>query len=152
MSADIYTNTLGDVMVIAPTLTGRLAHIAETRQVAFGEEVEIKEALTRWIFADFPMQTLQDQWGNAYDHQVHLLLTGTLVEGKEILQRLADMGYVVEQATGLFVPFQKLDVYSSESSDSLRTEHPRAFALARRGRKSVSEIVTDIRDTGLIGG
>ena len=81
--SDVYTNTIGNVMVVAPATQGVLAHIAQTRKVAFGEDVAVKEGLTRWVFADFPQGTLQDDWGNAYDHQVHSLLSGTLDEGRK---------------------------------------------------------------------
>ena len=148
--SDVYTNTIGNVMVVAPATQGVLAHIAQTRKVAFGEDVAVKEGLTRWVFADFPQGTLQDGWGNAYDHQVHSLLSGTLEEGRELLEKLSEMGCVIEQASELFVPFQKLDVRSVSSSDAIRTEHPRAFALARRGRKSIRAIITDIRDSNVI--
>jgi hypothetical protein len=148
--SDVYTNAIGNVMVVAPSTEGLLGHIAETKKVAFGSDVAIKEGLTRWVFADFPVATLTDGWGNTYDHQVHSLLSGTMAEGRELLEKLAEMGCVIEQASELFVPFQKLDIASESSSDTLRTEHPRAFALARRGRKSISAIVTDIRDTVVI--
>ena len=149
--SDVYTNAIGNVMVVAPAAQGRLAHISETRMVAFGEEVAIKEALTRWVFADLQTATLEDDWGNRYDHQVHSLLSGTLAEGRELLEKLGEMGCVVEQADELFVPFQRVDIDSVSSSDALRTKHPRAFALARRGRKSISAIVTDIRDSSVFG-
>lgn len=149
--SDVYTNAIGNVMVVAPAAQGRLAHISETRVVAFGGEVAIKEALTRWVFADLQTATLEDDWGNRYDHQVHSLLSGTLAEGRELLEKLGEMGCVVEQADELFVPFQRVDIDSVSSSDALRTKHPRAFALARRGRKSISAIVTDIRDSSVFG-
>ena len=53
---------------------------------------------------------------------------------------------MIEVAKEFFVPFQKLDIDSVDSSDSLREEHPRAFTLSRRGRKSIAAIITDIRD------
>ena len=93
---------------------------------------------------------MTDDWSNAYDQNLPSLLSGTLAEGRELLEKLAEMGCVVEQAAELFVPFQKVDVNSASSSDSIRIEHPRAFALARRGRKSIGAIVTDIRDSGVI--
>ena len=148
--SDVYTNTIGNVMVVAPAVQGALAHIAETKNVAFGDDIAVKEGLTRWVFADFPVGTLTDDWDNAYDHQVHSLLSGTLAEGRDLLEKLSEMGCVVEQAGELFVPFQKVDVNSVTSSDAIRTEHPRAFALARRGRKSIRAIVTDIRDSSVI--
>ena len=148
--SDVYTNTIGNVMVIAPAVQGTLSHIAETKNVAFGEDIAVQEGLTRWVFADFQVGTLTDDWGNAYDHQVHSLLSGTLAEGRELLEKLSEMGCVVEHASELFVPFQKVDVNSAASSDAIRTEHPRAFALARRGRKSIRAIVTDIRDSSVV--
>ncbi len=148
--ADVYTNSIGSVMVVAPTTNGQLQAIAETRNVAFGEDIEKKPALMRWVFADFATGTLTDEWGNRYDHQVHSLLSGTLSEGRELLEALAEMGCVIEEAAELFVPFQKMDLRSETSSDALRTEHARAFALARRGRKSIAAIVTDIRDAKML--
>jgi len=148
--ADVYTNSIGSVMVIAPTTSGQLQAIAETRNVAFGEDMELKPALTRWVFADFATGTLIDEWGNRYDHQVHSLLSGTLAEGRELLEALAEMGCVIEEAEELFVPFQKMDLRSETSSDALRVEHARAFALARRGRKSIAAIITDIRDSSMM--
>ena len=143
--ADLYTNTIGTVMVVSPTPQGKLGGLAETKNVSFTGD-DVQSALTRWVFADFPVATLSDDWGNRYDHQVHSLLSGTLEEGRSLLESLSDMECVIEEAGEFFVPFQKLDVDSVESSDSLRHEHPRAFALARRGRKSVAAIITDIRD------
>lgn len=148
--ADVYTNSIGSVMVIAPTTSGQLQTIAETRNVAFGEDMELKPALMRWVFADFSTGTLTDEWGNRYDHQVHSLLSGTLAEGRELLEALAEMGCVIEEAEELFVPFQKMDLLSETSSDALRVEHARAFALARRGRKSIAAIITDIRDSSMM--
>ena len=147
--SDIYTNTIGSVMVVAPTPNGQLSELAVTKNVSFTGD-EIKPALMRWVFADFPQATLTDAWGNRYDHQVHSLLSGTLTEGREFLEALTNMGCVVEEATEMFVPFQKLDAASVDSSDRIRANHPRAFALAHRGRKSIAAIVTDIRDVGLL--
>ena len=140
--SDLYTNTIGTV---SPTPHGKLGGLAETKRISFNG-TEVNSALTRWVFADFPVATLSDEWGNRYDHQVHSLLSGTLEEGRSFLESLSEMDCVVEEASEFFVPFQKLDIHSFVSSDSLRAEHPRAFALARRGRKSVAAIITDIRD------
>lgn len=147
--SDIYTNTIGTVMVVAPTPHGQLSEIAITKNVSFTGD-DTKPALMRWVFADFPQATLTDEWGNRYDHQVHSLLSGTLAEGRDFLEALTNMGCVIEEANELFVPFQKLDVTSVESSDAIRSNHPRAFALAHRGRKSIVAIVTDIRDGALL--
>lgn len=147
--SDIYTNTIGSVMVVAPTPNGQLSEIAVTKNVSFTGD-EPKPALMRWVFADFPQATLTDEWGNRYDHQIHSLLSGTLAEGREFLEALTNMGCVIEEANEFFVPFQKLDVTSVESSDAIRVNHPRAFALAHRGRKSIAAIVTDIRDGALL--
>ena len=149
--SDVYTNTMGHVMVVAPTSSGQLKALADSKSIAFADDLDVKSVLTRWVFADFPMGTLTDEWGNRYDHQVHSLLSGTLAEGREFLETLSELGCVVEEASEFFVPFQKLDLSSVQSSDALRTEHSRAFALARRGRKSIAAIVTDIRDSGLLG-
>lgn len=150
--SDVFTNTMGSVMVVAPSANGRLASIAETKKVAFGENLDSRQALTRWVFADFAQGTLEDEWGNRYDHQVHSLLSGTLEEGHAFLKALAELGCIIDEASELFVPFQKLNIDSAVSSDSLRTEHARAFALARRGRQSIAGIVTEIRDAGVLGG
>ena len=147
--SDIYTNSIGSVMVVAPTPNGQLSTLAVTKQVSFTGGA-VQPALMRWVFADFPQATLSDEWGNQYDHQVHSLLSGTLAEGREFLEALAEMGCVVEEAADFFVPFQKVDVSSVASSDALRENHPRAFALAHRGRKSVAALVTDIRDATLL--
>jgi hypothetical protein len=149
--SDVYTNTMGHVMVIAPTPNGQLQALADSKNIAFADDLAVKSVLTRWVFADFPTGTLIDEWGNRYDHQVHSLLSGTLAEGREFLETLSELGCVVEEASEFFVPFQKLNLTSVESSDALRMEHSRAFVLARRGRKSIAAIVTDIRDAGLLG-
>lgn len=148
--SDVYTNTMGHVMVVAPTPNGQLKALAESKSIAFADDLDVKPVLTRWVFADFPIGTLTDEWGNRYDHQVHSLLSGTLTEGREFLEMLSELGCVVEEASEFFVPFQKLDLASAQSSDAIRTEHPRAFTLARRARKSISAIVTDIRDSSVI--
>ena len=145
--SDLYFNKMGNVMVVAPTPHGLLQHLVEYKEVGFGENTEAKPALTRWIFADFPMGTLTDEWGNAYDHQVHSLLSGSLEEGQRFLEMLNEFGCIPEEANDFFVPFQKLDINSIESSDGLREEHPRAFTLSRRAKQSISAIVTSIRDS-----
>lgn len=148
--SDLFVNQIGSVMVVAPNTTGQLKELAQKKEVAFYEEEELNGALTRWIFADFPQGTLVDQWGNRYDHQVHSLISGSLNDGRRFLELLAESGFISEEAAAFFVPFQKLDIHSVETSDGLREAHPRAFALARRGRKSVSALVTDIRDSVIV--
>ena len=148
--SDLFVNQIGSVMVVAPNPTGQLKDLVQKKEVVFYEQAKQSPALTRWIFADFAQQTLLDQWGNRYDHQVHSLLFGSLDEGRRFLELLGESGFISQEATELFVPFQKLDIYSIESSDGLREAHPRAFALARRGRKSVSALVTDIRDSVIV--
>lgn len=148
--SDLFVNQMGSVMVVAPTPVGQLKALVQKKNVAFYEETSQSPALTRWIFADFPQGTLVDQWGNRYDHQVHSLLSGTLDDGRRFLELLSESGFISEQAADFFVPFQKLDIHSAESSDALREAHPRAFALAIRGRKSVSGLVTDIRDSVIV--
>jgi hypothetical protein len=149
-TADLYVNRMGKVFVVAPSEKGRLGHIADTRKVALERHSEPKPSLCRWIFADIPKGTLTDEWGNAYDHQVHFLLAGTVAEGEELVQALVQEGFHVQDAPDLFVPFQTLNPADSASSDALRVRHPRAFALARRERPSVRQLVTAIRDAGLI--
>lgn len=149
--SDLYINQIGQVMVIAPNPNGQLHRLAETKQVAFYNEADVKDGLTRWIFADFPKQTLTDQWGNHYDHQVHHLISGSLSDGRTFLELLAEAGLLAEEASDLFVPFQKLDIHSEQSSDNFRQEHPRAFALAKRAKVSILALVTDIRDQSFIG-
>ncbi len=149
-TADLYVNRMGNVFVLAPAAEGRLGHIAATRKVALERHGEVKQSLCRWIFADIPKNTLTDEWGNAYDHQVHFLLAGTVAEGEELVQALVEEGFQVQDAPHLFVPFQTLNPADSASSDALRVRHPRAFALARRERPSVRQLVTAIRDSVLI--
>lgn len=144
--SDLFFNKIGSVMVVTPNPAGQLKSSVQKKDVAFSAGLDITPALTRWIFADFAEGTLTDQWGNCYNHQVHSLFSGSLADGSRFLELLGESGFIVEKAADLFVPFQKLDINSVESSDGLRTAHPRAFALARRGRKSVSALVTDIRD------
>ena len=150
--ADVYVNKIGNVMVVTPLRSGRLQGLAEYKKVIFySEKKEQVEALTRWIFADLDKGTLLDEWGNRYDHQVHTLLSGTLDQGQQFLEVLSEMGCIVSEQTDLFVPFQKIDLHSQESSDALRQHHPRAFTLARPGRKSIAALVTNIRDALMIG-
>jgi hypothetical protein len=144
--SDLFFNQIGSVMVVSPNPAGQLRSSVQRKEVEFSSETGRSLALTRWIFADFAEDSLTDQWGNLYDHQVHSLLAGSLGDGSRFLELLSESGFIVEKATDLFVPFQKLDINSVKSSDGLRLSHPRAFALARRGRKSVSTLVTDIRD------
>ena len=76
-NADIFFKQLGDVLVVAPSQQGKLAHLAQTRTVSFNLDANppvVTEGLTRWIFADFDKNTLMDQWENPHDHQVHTLL------------------------------------------------------------------------------
>ena len=148
--SDLFVNQIGSVMVVAPTPTGQLQELVQKKVVAFYEKKDEVPALTRWIFADFPQGTLVDQWGNRYDHQVHSLLAGSLDDGRRFLELLTESGFIVSQAEDFFVPFQKLDINSEESSDGLRKAHPRAFALAIRGRKSALALVTDIRDSIIV--
>ena len=148
--SDLFFNQIGSVMVVAPNPAGRLKDLVQQKTVAFYENQDGEAALTRWIFADFPQGTLKDQWNNRYDHQVHSLLSGSISDGKRFVEMLGERGFIIEEATELFVPFQKLDIHSEESSDGLRSAHPRAFALARRGRKSVVALVNDIRDSVIV--
>ena len=136
---DLYTNRIGDVLVVAPALEGRLSQLAEQRNVVFGrDQGEQQKGLTRWVFANIPKNSLSDQWGNPYDHQVHTLIVGTLQEGNNFIAQLKDRGFHVNAASDMFVPFQTLNINDRQSSDSLRTSHPRAFALSRRERKQLS--------------
>ena len=150
--ADVYVNKIGNVMVVTPLSTGQLQGLAEYKKVVFyTEKKEQVDALTRWIFADLDRGTLTDEWGNRYDHQVHTLLSGTLEQGQQFIEVLAEMGCIVSEQKDLFVPFQKIEMESQESSDALRMHHPRAFTLARPGRKSIAALVTDIRDALVVG-
>ena len=149
--ADLFMNKIGSILVVAPSKTGKLSHMVEMKKVVFYQQTgEAVDAITRWIFADLPVSTLQDQWGNLYDHQVHSLLSGTLAEGQQFIEMLSENGFIIDEAEDMFVPFQRIDISSAESSDGLRDSHPRAFALARRGKKSIRGLVTDIRDSVLI--
>ena len=149
--ADLFMNKIGSILVVAPTPTGKLSHMVEMKKVIFYQQIgETVDAITRWIFADLPVETLQDQWGNRYDHQVHSLLSGSLADGQLFLEMLSDNGFIIDEEQDMFVPFQRINISSQESSDTLRHSHPRAFALARRGKKSIRVLVTDIRDSVLI--
>ena len=153
MSApDIYSNQIGHVLVVAPAPGGRLNHLVEEKNVIFergGSRME--RGLTRWIFADIPRRTLEDDWGNQYDHQVHSLLVGDLTAGQAFVEGLTEQGFVVEQAEQLFVPLQTLDPNDASSSDQLRHQNPRAFALARRETPHVNDLVTHLRDAIVVG-
>jgi hypothetical protein len=156
--ADVYVNQLTSVLVIAPAPHGKLDKLVEYKQVVFYPKdtndavapehniASVKPALTRWIFADVAQGTLVDDWGNAYDHQVHSLLSGNLADGKLFLEKLAELGCIIEETPEMFVPFQRLDPTDQESSDSLRSHHARAFVLARRPSVSLADIITSIRD------
>ena len=149
--ADFFTNRIGNIMVVAPSPDGDFSHIAEYRNIVFySEKGEQEQALTRWIFADIEKNTLIDDWGNQYDHQVHFLLAGNLAEGIQFLDGLQSNGFVVKQAEKLFVPFQTLDATNTETSDNLRTLHARAFALARRENPRLQDLLTSYRDASLI--
>ena len=150
--ADVYVNKIGNVMVVTPLASGQLQGLSEYKKVVFYSDKRVQvNALTRWIFADLDRGTLKDEWGNRYDHQVHTLLSGTLAQGQQFIEVLAEMGCIVSEQPDLFVPFQKIAIESQESSDALRVHHPRAFTLARPGRKSIAALVTDIRDALVVG-
>ena len=150
--SDLYVNKIGNVMVVAPSPKGQLGQLVEYRNVVFyAEKGEQVKAITRWVFADFQKGTLNDQWGNQYDHQVHSLLSGNLSQGQRFIEMLSDVGFIIAEEGEMFVPFQKIDICSQSNSDALRESHPRAFALARSGKKSISALVTDIRDSLLVG-
>ena len=152
MTADFVTNQIGSTIVIAPTMDGRLSHIAEHRQIVFQREgTKVEPGLTRWIFSDIPKRTLKDSWGNAYDHQVHFLLSGTLQDGKNFIAELIQKGFSIQAAERLFVPFQTLDASDESSSDKLRINHPRAFALARRESPDIGHLTTALRDALILG-
>jgi hypothetical protein len=149
--ADFYVNRRGAVLVLAPSRDGRLAHLAETRRVVLDREGEAVNAICRWIFADLPRHSLRDEWGNAYDHQAHTLLAGSLADGEELVGALLEQGFTVVDSPDFFVPFQTLAFTDAEDSDLLRARHPRAFALARRERPTTGQLVTWIRDTIVVG-
>lgn len=151
--ADIFYKQLGNVLVIAPSQQGKLSHMATTRKVSFeldAPEPNIQDGLTRWIFADFEKDTLQDQWGNYHDHQVHTLLVGTLQDGLNFLQGLQDFDLILESPEQFFVPLQNIKLQDLDDSDQLRILHPRVFALARRDKPSLMAIRTSIRDATIV--
>lgn len=150
-SPDLYLNHIQNVLVIGPAPQGRLGRIAEERTVALHRGGPTSTALSRWIFADLPRQTLRDEWGNPYDHQVHTLLAGTLQQGLDFINDLKAAGFLIEQADEFFVPFQTLDPNDRDSSDQLRERFPRAFAIARRERPALRELITILRDSALLG-
>ena len=116
--------------------------MATTRKVDFEldePQPTIQDGLTRWIFADFEKNTLQDQWGNHHDHQVHTLLVGTLQDGLHFLQGLNDFDLILESPEQFFVPLQNIKLQDLDDSDQLRILHPRVFALARRDKPSLTE-------------
>ena len=148
---DIYTNQIDRTIVIAPTENGRLSSIASTRNVVFQRDGDTQsKGLTRWVFADLAHNTLKDQWDNPYDHEAHSLLVGSFAEGQQLLQALEETDLIILTHTDFFVPFQTLDIQNQVSSDQLRVHHPRAFALSRRDRPSLSEIRTLLRDSTVI--
>lgn len=150
---DLFTNRIGPVCVVSPAPGGRLSHLVEERNVIFQRDgTVIERGLTRWIFADIPRQTLTDDWGNTYDHQVHSLLVGDLSAGEAFIEALSQQGLVVEEAEQLFVPLQTLDPSDAEGSDRLRHNNPRAFALARRESPQIGDLVTNLRDSMVLGG
>jgi hypothetical protein len=151
-SPDIYTNRMGLVLVVAPAPGGRLTHLIEERNVIFQRDGSVIErGITRWIFADIAKGTLQDEWGNAYNHQAHSLLVGNLADGIAFVAALAEQGLKVEEADQLFVPLQTLDPCSQLESDQLRHQFPRAFAVARRETPQISDLVTVLRDAMIMG-
>ena len=149
---DLYINRLNRFLVVSPAPGGRLSHLVEHKNVIFRRDgADLERGLTRWIFADLETRTLKDGWNNSYNHQAHALLAGTFSEGEAFIEQLQEQEFIVEQADTLFVPLQTLDLHSEESSDQLRTHHPRAFALARRDRPSMSTMVTSLRDSMMLG-
>ena len=152
-SPDLFVNRLNRFLIVAPAPGGRLDHLVEYKSVIFQRDgTALERGLTRWIFADLPTKTLKDTWNNPYDHQAHSLLAGTFEDGEAFVQQLEAQEFVVEEAETLFVPLQTLDINSETSSDHLRSHHPRAFALARRDRPSMSSMVTSLRDSMVLGG
>jgi hypothetical protein len=147
---DIYSNHIGTVLCIAPTTVGRFATFAQVKRVSlYRETQEVGEALSRWLFSDFPQNTLVDEWGNRYNHQVHTLLAGSLKEGEDLLSELEAHGCTVIEASGFFVPLQNVEIQSTDSSDQLRQRHPRAFALARRDCPDRSTLLTLLKDSSM---
>ncbi|MFT7519099.1 MAG: hypothetical protein ACI9MC_001239 [Kiritimatiellia bacterium] len=149
---DLYYNKLGSVMVVAPSADGVLSPVASNRQVELQRGTgKIEPAVARWIFADLPRNTLDDQWGNPYDHQVHTLVVGTLSAGEAFLEAFAEAGFRIVPAEQLFVPFQTIDLHDAEDSDQLRLRHPRAFALAIRTLTTPAMLIMHARDRALLG-
>ncbi len=149
--ADIVTNEIGGVFVVAPTSSGALAKLANKRFAALNPADEPSLRLTRWIFADFARATLRDDWGNTYDHAVHTLLAGKLADGAAFIESLEAAGFSVIKESDMFVPLQRLSIDDATDSDELRTRHPRAWAIARRSRPQVTDLVARIRDVALLG-
>ncbi len=149
---DLYANHIGTVLCIAPTTVGRFAKLAQTKRLSLYRDSDVVgEALSRWIFATVPTESLLDQWGNRYDHQVHTLLAGSLQEGETLLAALESHGCCIQEAPEFFVPLQNLDVNDQGSSDDLRGRHPRAFALARRDPADANHLLTLLRDAQMLG-
>ena len=149
---DLYANQLGNVLCIAPTSVGRFAKLAEIKRVSlYSDSDVVGEALSRWIFANFPKKSLTDTWGNRFNHQVHSLLAGTLEDGQNLLQNLESHGCTIMEAPDFFVPLQNVHIDQLDSSDELRQRHPRAFALARREPVSLNELLTLLRDSSMLG-
>ena len=147
---DLYSNHIGTVLSIAPTTVGRFALLSQVKRVSLHKDSpEVGEALSRWLFADVPKNTLVDEWGNRYDHQVHTLLAGTLSEGEDLIAELEKHGCSIMEASGFFVPLQNIDFYDTESSDNLRVQHPRGFALARRDKPNRKELLTLLKDSSM---
>ena len=80
------------------------------------------------------------------------LAVGDLSAGEAFIQALSQQGLVVEEAEQLFVPLQTLDPSDAEGSDRLRHNNPRAFALARRESPQIGDLVTNLRDSMVLGG
>ena len=149
---DLYANHIGTVLSISPTSVGRFAKLAEIKRISlYSDSPIVGEALSRWLFADFPLKTLTDEWGNRFDHQVHTLLAGTLQEGETLLATLEAHSCTIIEAPDFFVPLQNVEINSLSSSDELRNRHPRAFALARRDQASINELLTLLRDSSMLG-
>ena len=145
---DLYSNHIGTVLSIAPTTAGRFAQLAQTKRVSlYQDKQDVGEALSRWLFADFPQKSLIDVWGNKYDHQVHTLLSGTLAQGEALLAELEAHGCNIVEASGFFVPLQNVKINDVQSSDQLRNNHPRAFALARRDKPERNALLTMLKDS-----
>ena len=55
---DLYSNHIGTVLSIAPTTVGRFAQLAQTKRVSlYQDKQDVGEALSRWLFADFPQKS-----------------------------------------------------------------------------------------------